>query len=420
MSYDDTSILWRANRIVGEFLTQYTSFLLPTLVIGYIADLIIGDPHGVWHPVCLIGQMITLFERWMRRAFSCPERDEDRSGDPETAGVIEDDSEDRVGDSDRDGKKYAEFAAGLCMAVLVPACTTALSTVILWVGYRIHWGLGLALQSYMSYTILATKSLRVESMKVYTALRTEGIEAARRAVSMIVGRDTAELDEAEVTRAAVETVAENTSDGVIAPLIFLAVGGPVLGYFYKAVNTIDSMVGYKNERYRHFGTAAARLDDAVNFLPSRIAALLMIAAAGLLSFAERCGSFISGVGNPNAYIYDGERSETTDEARRSIWSDRQGIRNTCRIWRRDRRNHASPNSAQTEAVMAGALGIQLGGAAAYFGVLHEKPTIGDARRPVEAEDIVRANRVMTATSVIGAVVFCGLRLVCEVVFQIVS
>ncbi|MCD8156251.1 MAG: adenosylcobinamide-phosphate synthase CbiB [Clostridiales bacterium] len=381
---------------MGEFLTQYTSFLLPALVIGYIADLIIGDPHGVWHPVCLIGRMITLFERWMRRVFRCPERDEDRSGDLETAGVIEDDSEDRVGDSDRDGKNYAEFAAGLCMTVLVPVCTTALSTVILWVGYRIHWGMGLVLQSYMSYTILATKSLRVESMKVYTALRTEGIEAARRAVSMIVGRDTAELDEAGVTRAAVETVAENTSDGVIAPLIFLAVGGPVLGYFYKAVNTMDSMVGYKNERYRHFGTAAARLDDAVNFLPSRIAALLMIAATGLLSFYERFRT---------ASFKTGENGRARD---------------ACRVWRRDRRRHASPNSAQTEAVMAGALGIQLGGAAAYFGVLHEKPTIGDARRPVEAEDIVRANRVMTATSVIGAVVFCGLRLVCEVVFRIVS
>ncbi len=324
----------------------YMNFLLPSVVIGYIADLIFGDPHSLWHPVCLIGNMISAFEKMLRRVFHL--------------------------NGDRAEHFAAEFAAGMILVLMILFCSAALSSGVLLLCYHLHWILGLAVQSWMCYTILATKSLRVESMNVYTALKKDGPEAGRQAVSMIVGRDTDRLDEAGVVKAAVETVAENTSDGVIAPLFFLVIGGPVLGYFYKAVNTMDSMVGYKNDRYRHFGTAAAKLDDVLNFLPARLSALLMIGAA----------FFLSGYGN---------------------------AKNARMIWRRDRRNHASPNSAQTEAVMAGALDVQLAGDAWYFGEKHEKPTIGDDLRPVEAEDIPRANRLMYAASISGVIIFVFIR-----------
>lgn len=216
----------------------------------------------------------------------------------------------------------------------------------------------------MTFQILATKSLRVESMKVYKCLKQDDIEAARRAVSMIVGRDTAVLDEVGVAKAAIETVAENTSDGVIAPMLYTALGGPVLGFLYKAVNTMDSMIGYKNDKYLYFGRVAAKLDDIVNYIPARISAYLMILAA------------LSG-----GKSLDGRRA--------------------FKIYKRDNRKHASPNSAQTEAVCAGALGIQLAGDAVYFGKIVKKPYIGDACRRVEAEDIKRANRLMYRTAWLG-------------------
>ncbi|MBE5865055.1 MAG: cobalamin biosynthesis protein CobD [Lachnospiraceae bacterium] len=216
----------------------------------------------------------------------------------------------------------------------------------------------------MTFQILATKSLRVESMRVYKCLKQEDLEAARQAVSMIVGRDTATLDEVGVAKAAIETVAENTSDGVIAPMLYTALGGPVLGFLYKAVNTMDSMIGYKNDKYLYFGRAAAKLDDIVNFIPARISAYLMIFSA-----------FMSGK------CFDG--------------------RNAFKIYKRDNRKHASPNSAQTEAVCAGALRIQLAGDASYFGKIVKKPYIGDAYRKVESEDIKRANRLMYLTAWLG-------------------
>jgi adenosylcobinamide-phosphate synthase len=200
-------------------------------------------------------------------------------------------------------------------------------------------------------------------MKVYEALKTGDIEGARKAVSMIVGRDTDALDESGITKAAVETVAENFSDGVSAPMIYTAIGGPVLGMAYKAINTMDSMVGYKNNRYMWFGTAAAKLDDAVNYIPSRISALFLIAACAL-----------AGKG------YDAAEA--------------------MRIWKRDRLKHKSPNSAQTESACAGALGVRLAGPNYYFGKLVEKPYIGDETRPVEFEDIKRSNRLMITASFI--------------------
>jgi len=200
-----------------------------------------------------------------------------------------------------------------------------------------------------------------ESKKVVTALQREGLDAGRRQVAMLVGRDTQDLTEAQVIKATVETVAENTSDGVIAPLCWMIVGGAVGGLFYKAVNTMDSMVGYKNDKYLYFGRWAAKLDDAVNFVPARLSALAMIGAAFLLK-----------LDGPNAW----------------------------RIWRRDRRNHTSPNSAQCESACAGALGVQLGGSASYFGKLYEKPTIGDPDRPIEGADVDRACKLMYGTSVL--------------------
>lgn len=257
------------------------------------------------------------------------------------------------------------------MAVIVAAVSTAVPFLLLYFAYRCGMWLGLPAESFMCCQLFAVKSLRTESDKVYRALKEEGIEQGRRAVSMIVGRDTESLDERGVVKAAVETVAENTSDGVIAPMFYMMIGGAALGFAYKAVNTMDSMVGYKNERYRYFGTAAARLDDAVNYIPARLSARLMIAAAYL------CGMDGRGAG---------------------------------RIYRRDKRNHKSPNAAQTEAVMAGALNVQLAGDAWYFGTLYKKKTIGDDIREIETEDIRRAHRLLYGTSVLGIVSFTAVKL----------
>ena len=218
--------------------------------------------------------------------------------------------------------------------------------------------------------MLATKCLKTESMKVYKRLSEHDLCGARKAVSMIVGRDTECLDEEGVAKAAIETVAENASDGVIAPMLYLALFGPVGGFFYKAVNTMDSMVGYKNDKYLYFGRCAAKLDDIVNYIPARISAWLMI-------LASAC--------------------------------ERMNWKNAEKIYKRDRYCHASPNSAQTEAVMAGALEVQLAGDAVYFGKVVKKPTIGDDIRPVEAEDIKRANHLMYLTSFLGLVFFAGIR-----------
>lgn len=239
--------------------------------------------------------------------------------------------------------------------------TGAVSAGLLGGAYLISRPLGVFVETIMTWQILAVKSLRKESMEVYDCLQRGGLDRARQAVSMIVGRDTETLDEAGIIRAAVETVAENTSDGVIAPMLYLALGGPVLGFLYKAVNTMDSMIGYRNDRYLYFGRAAARLDDAVNFLPARISALLMMAAC-MFAGCE----------------FDWRRAYA--------------------VYQRDRKKHASPNAAQTESVCAGALGLRLAGPARYFGRVMEKPYIGDARREIQPEDIGRANRLMLCTA----------------------
>lgn len=312
---------------------------LLALVLGFCIDLLFGDPHSIPHPVVLIGRLISAMEKLVRKIF------------PKTV--------------------RGENVAGGVLWLLVVLISTAVPLGILYLGYKISPWLGLALESIMCWQILATKSLKVESMKVYTALKAGNPTEYRRAVSMIVGRDTAALDDKAVARAAVETVAENTSDGIIAPMLYLAIGGAPLGFFYKAVNTMDSMLGYVEMPYKNIGLVPAKMDDFFNFLPARLSALLMLLAG---------------------------------------WLEGLDIRRGWRIWRRDRRNHASPNSAQTESVCAGLLGLRLAGDAYYHGVLHKKPYIGDPVREIEYEDIPRACRLLYGTAMVSLVLFCGIKL----------
>lgn len=309
------------------------------LVTAFILDMIIGDPHWMWHPVQGIGRLIEYTEQLLRRVFALREEREADRGKKKVAGGI------------------------LVILVLLPSVLVPM--LILYAAERIHPYVRFAAEIVLCYQMLAMKSLRVESMKVYHALMKQDIEGARQAVSMIVGRDTEKLSEEGITKAAVETVAENTSDGVIAPLIYMALFGACGAFFYKAVNTMDSMIGYKNDKYIYLGMIAAKLDDVVNYIPARLSALFMIVVSGVLGMNAK-----------------------------QAW----------RIYKRDRYQHASPNSAQTEAVCAGALTIQLAGDAYYFGELYHKPVIGDADRPVLPEDIRSANRLMYGTSILTLLV----------------
>ena len=313
--------------------------ILPAVAAGFILDLILGDPRWLYHPICLIGKLISLFERILRNLF------------PKT--------------------KAGERIAGLFLVIFVTGFSTLVPVLVLLLSYRINIWLCFAVNTFWCWQLLATKSLKVESMRVYDAVKTGDLEKSQYAVSMIVGRDTKRLDLKGVIKAAVETVAENASDGVIAPLLYMMVAGAAGGFFYKSVNTMDSMVGYVNDRYRYFGTIAAKLDDVLNFIPARLSGLLMILAGAILGL-------------------DGK--------------------NAAKIFFRDRKNHASPNSAQTESAMAGALDIQLAGDAWYFGELHKKKTIGDPVRAIEAEDIPRANDVMYVTAILSLLLFGIIRL----------
>lgn len=297
---------------------------------GFILDGIFGDPAWLVHPVVIMGKAITALEKFLRKRLpNTPE---------------------------------GERLGGRILAMALPVGTLLITGGVCWLFYRISPILGFAIELLWCAQALAAKGLAQESTNVYRELVKGDLPASRRAVSRIVGRDTAELTSEGVTKAAVETVAENASDGVIAPLFYMMLGGAPLALVYKAINTMDSMVGYKNEKYLNFGHAAAKLDDAANYLPSRIAALLWIASAAL-----------------------------TGNDAKSAW----------RIWRRDRRKHASPNSAQTESACAGALNVQLAGPATYFGKYCDKPTIGDAVRAIEPGDILRANKMMYTASLLG-------------------
>ncbi len=310
--------------------------ILPALplLFGFLLDACIGDPPTLPHPIRWIGNLIAKTESIIRKHI-----------------------------------KNLRFG-GFLLAVTVLLISGAVPAVLLAVCYKIHTVLGVIAESIMICYLLAARSLRDESMKVCIAAENGDTEAARKVVSMIVGRDTVRLDEAGILRAAVETVAENASDGVSAPMFYIAFGGAVGGFLYKAANTMDSMIGYRNEKYIELGRFAARLDDVLNFIPSRLTALLMIAVSPLLKYDAS-----------NAY----------------------------RIWKRDRRKHASPNSAQTESACAGALHLRLAGDAWYFGELHRKPYIGDDDRQIAPEDIRRANRLMYGASVCMLILCCMLR-----------
>jgi adenosylcobinamide-phosphate synthase len=311
--------------------------MLP-VILGFIIDLIIGDPHGWWHPICAIGNLINFLKKVIRSILP--------------------------------KNKAGELFGGGLLLILVAALSFGIPFLLLMLCYHINFYLGFVTETIMCFQIMATKSLHDESMKVYTAFQKEDLEEARRTVSMIVGRDTSGLTKEGIIKAAVETVAENTTDGVIAPLLFMMLGGPAFGFFYKAVNTLDSMVGYKNDEYFYFGRLSANLDYILNYIPARISGVLMVE-----------GAFLCGLDGKNAW----------------------------RIFTRDRRNHASPNSAQTEAACAGALNVMLAGNAYYFGKLFEKKTIGDNIREIEPADIKRTNQLMYTTAILGMLLFTMFR-----------
>ena len=309
------------------------------IAAGFVLDLVFGDPPGFPHPVRLMGRAISAGERPVRRLA---------------------------------GESAARLVfGGAVLSVLLVAASFALPFCLLRAAGLVGPWLKTALEAFFCYQILAVKSLKTESMGVYAALSGGDIKLARARLSRIVGRDTADLSEEKIARAAVETVAENTSDGAVAPLLFMAIGGAPLGFAYKAVNTLDSMIGYKDARRLYFGRFAARLDDAANFIPAIITGRLMIAA-----------SFITGLDHKNAL----------------------------RVYKRDKHKHPSPNSGKPEAACAGALGIRLGGPSAYSGKTVEKPYIGDDARPAAPGDIIRANRLMLAASVLALVIFLAIRL----------
>ena len=312
---------------------------LAACVTGFLLDFVFGDPVWLYHPVRVIGNFISFGERKLRGIFGKTEK--------------------------------GELAAGTVLWFLTAGFSFVIPFLVLWGAQRLHPALRFLIESFWCYQILAARCLVRESGKVYDRLKEKDLPGARKAVSMIVGRDTENLTEEGVTKAAVETVAENTSDGVTAPLLFLILGGAPFGFLYKAVNTMDSMLGYKNEKYLYFGRFPAKMDDVFNFIPSRITALFMIVAA-----------FLTGMDGKNAW----------------------------KIWKRDRRKHASPNSAQTESVCAGALRVRLAGDAVYFGKLHKKEYLGDPLRPIEPEDIRRAGRLMYVTAFLVLLVFGAVKL----------
>lgn len=314
------------------------------LCIAFLLDFILGDPDVPLHPIRLMGKLISVSERFLRKLF------------PKT--------------------EQGEIAAGAVMTVFVVIVCGGVPFAVLFFAYRFNLVLGAVLEAVIAYFMIAAQSLEKSSLAVYREVKDGDLEKSRKAVSMIVGRDTQNLDETGVIKAAVETVAENTSDGVVAPIFYMALGGAALGCVYKAVNTMDSMVGYKNDRYINFGKCAARLDDALNLIPSRLSAWLMIASAFLL---------------------------------------RMDFKNAVKIHRRDSKKHASPNSAQTESVCAGALDIELAGDACYFGRLYKKPTIGDDLRDIEADDIKRANALMYTTAFLALGFFTFIKLILWVI-----
>ena len=381
-----------------ELLRQSAQNRIIVLLIAAAVDLLIGDPHWLWHPVQGIGSLINFFEKALRTIFSVPPA---KPGTAEINAV---------------SIRIRERIAGALMVILVLAVSTGIIFFLLQLCGRIHPFVRLLAEGILCGRLLALRSLGQAGFSVRDPLLRGDIEGARKAVSMIVGRDTDRLDAEGIARAAVETVAENTSDGVTAPLFYMILLGGIGGIFYKAVNTMDSMTGYKNTRYRYFGTAAARLDDVMNFIPARLTALFMILACFL---PGKESVFITGTNEAGVETGEAEKpapdmekhkkhtpgleKSTADRRKPGGTRDRSGISEKVlipdgaaafRVWRRDRLKSPSPNSAQTESVCAGALHLKLLGDTWYFGQLHHKEEIGDGGRPVEPGDITRSVRLM--------------------------
>lgn len=301
--------------------------MIYSLILAFILDYIIGDPYWLWHPICGIGSLISKTESIIRYIF------------PKTL--------------------KGERIGGILLFIVVVFISFSLPFILLYFLFKINFGLGFIVNTFFCTQIFAANCLKKETVKVYDALNRNDIERARTNISYLVGRDTQRLSREEIIKATVETIAENTTDGVTAPMFYMIIGGAPLGFLYKAVNTLDSMIGYKNEKYINIGRFSAKADDLLNFVPARITAIFMIIS-----------SFILKLNYKNAF----------------------------KIFKRDRNKHSSPNAGQTESVTAGALEIQLGGDAYYFSQLYKKASIGDKIREVRNEDILITNKIMYLSS----------------------
>lgn len=312
-------------------------YLIFATLLGFLLDWILGDPQDAWHPVCAIGKLIAVTEKLLRRLCKRP---------------------------------AAQVLAGAFLWILTCGVSFAVPFLLLrWLRSVNIW-FSFAAECVLCYWLFARKSLADAGTHVQDAL-TLSLEEGRKAIALYVGRDTSALSEEGVVKAAVETIAENLNDGVVAPLFFFLIGGAPLGFLYKAVNTLDSMVGYHNETYEYLGKVSARMDDVFGFVPARISAVCLIAGSGMLGMDSR---------------------------------------NALRVFQRDRGKHKSPNAGQTEAASAGALHIQLGGDAVYFGKTVKKAALGDPDRKATKADIGRACDIMTAASVLALVLGCAVRL----------
>ncbi len=309
-------------------------------ITAYLLDIVIGDPKWFPHPVRYIGRGINLLEKILLKVASAP---------------------------------IWKRGAGIITVVIVVSFTYLIAFFLVKAFYSINSLLGEIVSILIAYTTISVNDLAKEAKGVFTALKEDNIIDARKRLSSIVGRDTKDLDENGVIRAAVESVAENTSDGIIAPLFYLVIGGPALALAYKAVNTLDSMIGYKNERYKDFGWASARLDDLANYIPARITGILIAIASAIIFY--------------------------------SLFT----IHYSLKMMLRDGKNHSSPNSGVPEAAMAGSLGVQLGGPSYYFGELKVKPTIGEPKRQLMTEDIKSSVRIMYAASLLAILLALLLR-----------
>ncbi|MGE4549422.1 MAG: adenosylcobinamide-phosphate synthase CbiB [Intestinibacillus sp.] len=313
-------------------------YLIFAVLLGFLLDCAFGDPKWLPHPVCAIGRLISLTEKSLRMVFPRTPR--------------------------------GETVAGVLLWLTVCSLSFVVPCGILWWLQRENFWLAFAVETVLCYQVFARKSLANAGASVEKSLSVS-LEEGRKAVAMYVGRDTGELDETGVIKATVETIAENLNDGVIAPMVFLLIGGAPLGLLYKAVNTLDSMVGYHNEKYEYFGKFSARMDDIWGFIPARLSAMCLIAGTGLLGYDSR---------------------------------------NALRVFLRDRMKHKSPNAGQTEAACAGALHVQLAGDACYFGKAVHKEPLGDPDRKVITADIGRTVDLMTAASILALLLCCAVRL----------